>query len=643
MSVQFGIWNFDGKAVEKRALEEVDSFLSPYAPDGGQRYCKKSVALLHHAFHTTADSRHETQPYVSSSGCVFTWDGRLDNRQDLTRDLALPSDSTDVEIVAASFDRLKTDCFAKLLGDWALTVWSEKDQLLILARDLMGIRPLYYCADSEQIRWSSILDPLVILAGKRFHLNYEYVAGWFATYPAADSTPYLGVSAVPPSSFVSIRPQGRMIVKYWTFSPRKRIFYRSDADYEEQFRILFRQSVERRLRGAHTICAELSGGMDSSSVTSMADLIASSCPELPRIETLSYFDDSELNANERPFFMKMEEKRGRAGCRINVAGRKMFDYDPLGPFEATPGAGADTTVAHDQKRGFFQSNDIRIVLSGLGGDEIMGGVPTPDPELQDLLAQGELRRMARQLKLWALNKRRPWFLLLAEAIAGFLPSAVLPMPKYRLPVPWLESAFLKHNSNSLGFAPRLSFFGPLPSFQINLSALETLQRQLGTKCLPKGLVYERRYPFLDRDLMDFIYSIPREQLVRPGYRRSLMRRALAAIVPVEILERKRKAYVSRGPRAAVTSERQNLSALCTNMASAQLGIVNEAQFRKAIEIVTISTDVPLFRFMRTVLVEQWLRNLIRHGVLSDNQKHSPQVEPASEINQAASVASSMLR
>jgi asparagine synthase (glutamine-hydrolysing) len=619
MSVQFGIWNFDSKPVDTRVLEAADSFLSPYAPDGVSRYCKQGVALLHHALHTTVESRHEKQPYVSGSGCVFVWDGRLDNREDLSRELGLASHSTDVEIVAASFDRWGTDCFAKLLGDWAVTVWSDRDQLLILARDLIGIRPLYYHVEGKQIRWSSILDPLVALTGRRFDLNYEYVAGWFAMYPAADSTPYTGISAVPPCSFVCLRPQGQSITKYWDFNPSKRIVHCSDADYEHHFRGLFRQAVHRRLRSDRTICAELSGGMDSPSITCMADLIANTSPEVPNIETLSYFDDSEPLANERPYFEKVEQKRGRTGLHINTTGMAMFDYDLTAPLQTTPGAAAARPRAsEDPQTGLFERKNIRVVLSGIGGDEVMGGVPTPHPELQDLIAQGQFRRLAHQLKVWALNKRKPWFFLLGETIGGFLPAALLPEPKYRRPVPWLTDAFVVKNRDTLsGFERRVLLFGSLPSFQMNLSAIETLRRQLATKCLPKEPAHEPRYPFLDRDLLEFIYAIPREQLVRPGYRRSLMRRALAGIVPEEVLERRRKAYATRGARVAVAREWDSLERLIHNMASAQMQIVNEEPFRKAVEAVKTSEEVPLVRFLRTVLVEVWLRNVIRHEAISD--------------------------
>ena len=87
MSVQFGRWNFDGKPVAPEYIERVNASLAPYGPDGKQMYWKEGVAILFHSFHTTKESRRETQPHVLPSGSVITWDGRLDNRKGLLSQL----------------------------------------------------------------------------------------------------------------------------------------------------------------------------------------------------------------------------------------------------------------------------------------------------------------------------------------------------------------------------------------------------------------------------------------------------------------------------------------------------------------------------------------------------------------------------
>src|SRR6266446_3946370 len=233
MSVQFGRWNWEGQPPAPGYIERVSAALAPYGPDSNESYSKGGVEILYRAFYTTKESRRETQPHVSPSGAVITWDGRLDNRAELISELRdfLTISSTDVAIVAAAYEKWGTGCFAKLIGDWALSIWSPNNRSLLLAKDPIGTRHLYYTIDKDQITWCTILDPLVLFAGKTFSICEEYIAGWLATMlPAAHLTPYVGIDAVPPSSFVLFRSGKHAITKYWDVDPEKKIRYHTDAE-----------------------------------------------------------------------------------------------------------------------------------------------------------------------------------------------------------------------------------------------------------------------------------------------------------------------------------------------------------------------------------------------------------------------------
>ena len=107
MSVQFGRWNFEGQPPAPDYIEKVSATLAPYGPDSNESYSKGGIKILYRAFHTTKESRREKQPYISPSGAVITWDGRLDNRADLISELrdSLTVNSTDVAIVAAAYEK----------------------------------------------------------------------------------------------------------------------------------------------------------------------------------------------------------------------------------------------------------------------------------------------------------------------------------------------------------------------------------------------------------------------------------------------------------------------------------------------------------------------------------------------------------
>jgi asparagine synthase (glutamine-hydrolysing) len=616
MSIQFGRWHFQCAPPAPGYLEKVQSAVSAYGPDGAYSYSESGVDILYSALHATKESRREKQPQVTASGIVLTWDGRLDNRATFLGQLGktIASDSPDISIVAAAYERWGTSCLALFLGDWALSIWNPHDRSLILAKDPIGTRPLYYSFDQEQVTWCSILDPLVLFGGKTVKLNEEYIAGWFSFFPATHLTPYLGIESVPPSSFVRLGMGQRTISKYWDFDPDKRIRYATDAEYEEHFRAVFRESVRRRLRSDSPVLAELSGGMDSSSIVCMADaIVAQQSGESPRIDTLSYFTDSEPNWNERPYFSKVEEKRGRVGFHIDLSSEDSWLFQiERDQFQVAPGSRGRRNNAERERAAFIRSGGYRIVLSGIGGDEVTGGVPSPISEVANLIARAHLRTLARQLKLWALAKRKPWFHLLLEAASHFLPHEVIPVPEYRRPPLWVHPNFARRYRIALaGYESRLKLFGPLPSFQQSTSTLDALRRQITREALSHDPPYDRRYPYLDRDLLEFVFAIPREQLVRPGQRRSLMRRALVGIVPEEILNRRRKAYVSRAPMNAFSKERECLAELSTNMVASSLGIVNAHCFRATLQRAREGQEVPVVTLLRTIELEIWLRGLLR--------------------------------
>jgi asparagine synthase (glutamine-hydrolysing) len=135
--------------------------------------------------------------------------------------------------------------------------------------------------------------------------------------------------------------------------------------------------------------------------------------------------------------------------------------------------------------------------------------------------------------------------------------------------------------------------------------------------------YEKRYPFLDRDLLEFLYAVPREQLLRPGQRRSLMRRALAGIVPNGILDRKRKAFVTRKPIAAISTQWDSVVQMSRNMRCVSLGIVNEKRLHEALLKARDGQPEDVVTLVRTLSIEGWLRDLSDRGIWSGAIENRP--------------------
>ncbi len=630
MCVQYGEWNFDGRPPDHIDIEMASRLLVPYGPDGEDRYTSAGLHVLYRPFHTTRESRLEKQPYVSDSRVVVVWDGRIDNRTELISGLngSASANSSDAHIIAASYERWGAGCFARMVGDWAVAICDLRERTLVFAVDPLGVRHLYYSGDARHVVWSSTLDPLVLLARRPFVLNAEYLAGWLSFFPAADLTPYAGISSVPPAYFVRWRNGHREIVRYWDFDPGKRIRYRTDDEYEEHFRAVFSQSVQRRLRSDSPILAELSGGIDSSSIVCAADeIIKRSEGTIRSLDTVSYFDDLEPNWNELPFVGVVERHRGRAGHHMDASQRLyVATGSGKGRFDATPNTVGASPEAVRTFTDCLLSKNYRVLLSGIGGDEFTGGIPTPLPELADALARGKFMKLFRLLTTWAMSKRKPWLRLLSELIQEFLPQKLSSGATQSRPAPWLMPAFVQRYRLAFHPKQRLRLFGSLPSFQDSLRTLEVLRRQMACSAITAGPLYEKRYPYLDRDLLEFLFAVPPTQLVRPGQRRSLMRRALRGIVPNEILDRRRKAAVARSPLIAISQAAGDLFEDNAEIASEIFGLVDSAVFRDALKRIQVDETLPLISLIRTIGVEVWLRQVMAAGLVCKQNSDLLQVQ-----------------
>jgi asparagine synthase (glutamine-hydrolysing) len=621
MSVQGGIWNFDGRPVDRKLLEKLSDSLRQQGPDGESYYVDNSVALLYRPFHTTAESRREKQPYTSRRGSIVTWDGRLDNREVLIADLRgdLDASQSDVAIFAAAFDRWDSDCFRRIIGDWAVSIWKPEQRELVFAVDYIAIRHIFYYLKNDRIGWATDLSPLVLLSGDKFHIDEDYVAGYFAHDPDAHLTPFREIREVPPGQFVRIRKGGASAGRYWRFSPKSRIRYKTDAEYEEHFLHVFRQSVRRRLRSDSPVLAELSGGLDSSSIVCMADAIMSQeGVQTPRLDTLSYYDKTEPSGDDWIFFQQIEEKRGQVGIHIDSskvgwspASLQCSEFCPL------PGALGVWQKLGEERADVIRDGGYRAVVSGIGGDEFLGGIPDPRALLADLIMQCKFVSLAQQLMAWSLVKRTPWVQLLWQSVIGALPASLgRYVVKEAKVEPWIREDFAKRTRLAARQLDVDEHFGLwLPTRRSHIGGVRLMARKLAKFAPPVSALEEARYPYLDQNLIEFILSTPASQLLRPGERRSLMRRSLAGIVPQEILSRRTKQVGARTPVLVLEKHWDELQNIYKTPLTSRFGWVHGDRFLKVISDARAGKPVPLVRVLWTISLEYWLRDLAGRGLI----------------------------
>ena len=452
----------------------------------------------------------------------------------------------------------------------------------------------------------------MLLADHKFHIDDDYIAGFLANDADAHLTPYHEIREVPPGQFIRIGGGGVLVERYWRFR-RLSTRYKTDAEYEEHFRHVFRQSVLCRLRSDSPVIAELSGGLDSSSIVCIAgDLLAEKGAQAPRLDTLSYYDQTEPDGDDWRYFPKVEEKQGKCGHHIDASklGTSPASLESS-LFEPLPGYLGNGRSLDAERGDIIRNGGYRVVLSGIGGDEFLGGIPDPRAQLADLIFQFRLASLARELIRWGLVKRRPWIHLLWESLVTLLPVALgqhlLKLAKVE---PWIERDFANRTKLAIRLVDVSEHFGLwLPTRRSYVGGALLMANRMAKLTPPASTIEEGRYPYLDRPLLEFIFSIPASQLLRPGERRSLMRRALSGSVPQDILSRRTKGTSTRTPVIALEKVWDQLQSAFISPICSQQGYINRNAFVAHLDAARNGKAVHIARMLKTISLEFWLRDL----------------------------------
>ena len=640
MSAIFGLYLQQDSLLDEESLSCLGQATSRYGVDGTAIYVQGRLGMAFQAFHTHGRSRLEQQPIVDLRSNILVLDGRLDNHRELAATEGIKEESvSDSALILMAFARWGTDCFSHLVGDWALALWSATDRVLYLARDHAGSRTLFYRNMNGETCWSSYLETFFV-GGEIPQLNQEYIIRVLSSQAVGELTPYEGIKAVPPAHYITIREGEITIRPHWHSIADISIVYRSESEYDEHFIHLFRNAVQRRVGSGARVLAELSGGMDSSSIVCMADHIVEDGPDPSDLfDTISYYDDTEPDWNERPYFAAVEKRRHKVGIHLDCSSRTP-SYQPLVlPDRIYPYPGRDSS-SFDFANQFEQTigpGRYRAILSGFGGDELLGGVPTPMPELADYLRTGRLFKLILRASEWCAIGRQPLIHMLHDT-ATFTNSLYRdPRDLKQIRPPWLSLGLQQMRLRS--YAPNESMRALLmarPSAIANGRAWWALVENLPHLAPHLVGCYEYRYPYLDRDLVEFLHRVPRAQLAQPGRRRFLMRRALKRIVPPEILERKRKAQISRRPIVNLRSAHQRIEELFANPLSSDAGLVDRDKFLLAFRSELAGDLRWVGPLIKTISIELWLQSLTESYVSLRVASHSRDSNelPTASVSQA---------
>jgi asparagine synthase (glutamine-hydrolysing) len=621
MSAFGGIFNLGNEArpINKNLLDELGNHLDPYGSDQGREVSLTNLGMSYRAFRTTRESHFEHQPLITPHGHMLVWNGRLDNREALLRhlrnDLKNSASMTgDDEVVMAAYLKWGEECFVRLIGDFCLALWDDQLKALHLVRDVIGARTLYFNIDPRRLYWSTHLAPLVQVFGIKLTPDDEYIAGQLTRVPEPGLTPYKEIHAVKPGHILTAYHNGQVTERqYWSLYPKADIRYRRDEQYVEHFLHEFRDAVRCRLRSDRPVFAELSGGLDSSSIVCMADqILGSERVQTSRVETISQVFDESPTADERRFIHLVEEQREIPGHYIYEDEHRMLAELPGDFVIVTPNPVVLTLNYLNGMRTAMRESGARVLLTGQGGDELLGSNYSAYPEVADHLRSFKLLLLHQRLQSWSGALKKPYVQLFwNSALVPLMPSKVQTIFRRTgaaaLP-PWFTQSFIKRaNLRERNLGARDTFGFRLPSERDQSAGFASMVRSVSLGCRNEMTDVDITYPFLHRPLVEFLQAVPVEQLLRPRENRSLMRRAMRGILPDKIAERKTKGNPEEVIVRALVREWSRIRALFEDARVCAWGYMDRGQLLAALDRAKHGCERLSSSLLSTICLELWLR------------------------------------
>ena len=407
MSGLAAIVHFDGSRVDARIVQEMTGAVAHRGPDGGREWIKDSVGLGHRILRTTPEDAREHQPLCDESGQVcLTFDGRVDNREELARCLnaegARLREDTDSELVLKAYLQWGEGAPLRILGDFAFAIWDGRLRALFCARDVFGIRPLNYYWGGNFVLIASELHQLLCDRRVKPVPNEGMVAEFLAGEPRSlEETLWEGILRLPPAHFMWVRAGGLEKRRYWDFDLSREVRYGSDEEYAEHFLELLREAVRCRLRSSGPVAAQLSGGLDSSSVCVMAKELLREQGRAESLETYSLVFPG-MSCDESEYIQATAQQAGlRSHCfpPVEVGAGYFREQTRLyRDFPGWPNGGAMTFLP---MRDVLGKGGVRVLLTGAGGNQCVEGSSYILSELRSEGKFVELVRVARkEAALW---------------------------------------------------------------------------------------------------------------------------------------------------------------------------------------------------------------------------------------------------
>ena len=478
-------------------------------------------------------------------GITLVADIRLDNRLELGERLALSS-PTDPEILLAAYLKWGRNCLEHLVGDFAFGLWDEPKQRWFCGRDPFGVRPFYYSLQDAFFAFASEIKGVLCFPKVSGRLNEARIGDYLSLVVAdTHSTFYADILRLPPGTSLTVTPDAHSVQTYYTFESAP-ILYNSDEEYADHFHAIFKEAVVSRIRNPHSGFL-LSGGLDSSSIACMADRLnqqegrgaiavysgifdtIAECDERPYIDAVlgqGNFHWQGLRADELDLFGVLPEM---AQCQDEpwFAPHMFMMWNILAQMQrdgkqvVLDGHDGDTTVSHGWNyiNNLIDEYDVRGLWQQARG-----------------LSRVHGRRCYKDIASNVVRRKLGFVVPLVRFLKGRSPSPMVADLNLLAPGFRRECQVDERVKTFIDRYQRLHLREELDHRQAVFQPLQPFALEvLGRTARHFGMEYH--CPFWDKRLVEFCLNIPPAQKLQDGLSRSILRRAMAPVLPGKVQQR----------------------------------------------------------------------------------------------------------
>jgi asparagine synthase (glutamine-hydrolysing) len=552
-----GKFEFDLQArVSPTLVKAMADTISHRGPDDEGYYVSGPIGLGFRRL-SIIDLNTGHQPISNEDGSVWiVFNGEIYNYQELREHLLsrghVFKTRTDTEVIVHLYEEFGEGCVEKLRGMFAFAIWDNRNKLLFIARDRLGIKPLYYASSSKSLVFASEMKAILADPEVRREVEPATIDRFLSfNYTPGEETFFKNIRKLQPGHYIVVRQGELHIRQYWDLHFSTEPEHPNQKQAEEQLVNLLEESVRLHMISDVPVGFLLSGGLDS---TAMLSLAAGKSDQPISSYTIGFSEPGI--EDERPYARLAASRYGVKHYETTITSKDFVDFLPQYVWHMEEGVCEPPAVAlyYISK---LAKEHVKVLISGEGGDEAFAGYPN----YRNLLWLERLKSAAGPLKgvlsgtLGALNS-----VAHSKKIAKYLPLLDMPLSSYyysRTASPFSFFNQLNNPIYSSTFAGIVDKRKSVSAVQKYLQGdLNNLNKMLyvDTKTwLPDDLLIkadkitmansiELRVPFLDHKVMEFAASLPTNFKVRGFTTKYLAKKALSHRVPQEIINRKKAGF-----------------------------------------------------------------------------------------------------